>query len=474
MSPASGRSEEQNNSGVSLSEEIDTKPSRKRKFANKTRLGCVNCKKRRIRCGQETPTCQRCAVAGLECSYKPPKTWLFVPKDALQSCSGSSTSSCSKPGHDPWSHYLHADHRTGLTSHHGEEAGLLITQPSQTLFTSQHEYQAFGSWFCFLVNYAEPRSCFIGSTTEFWLELIPQAAFGSSALRYAMIAGGYMALSLARKEVGAPEMESRRMTLSYANQAIRALACQSHSILETVLTAWTFWQLEVLDGNLKSALIHMTSAIKIVQHAPPGNDSNGIAKSFVEGMTSGVSTPLKHETGSWSPFGKADSVDERKRRAVKTLTEAFPQLESCSQRVLASNIPAKIKLLAILDEACQEVQWCLKKWLTLDEYVVWRARADNANQHEVSAPSGLFYNVVQDLNEHLSGSEDFVVDEWEQLVYRNFLVLFLSAVTPDLPFRHEMFDFMEFARQLREPRRPTLGHVRPLPFSCSLLGHPPL
>lgn len=55
----------------------------KRKFHNKSKNGCDNCKRRRVKCDELKPTCQKCINMNLECVYSMPK-----PRKAK----GSSTS----------------------------------------------------------------------------------------------------------------------------------------------------------------------------------------------------------------------------------------------------------------------------------------------------------------------------------------------------------------------------------------------
>ena len=59
-----------------------SKPTRLRASHNKTRSGCVICKQRRIRCGEEKSICRRCIIARRECRYSlPPPAWIFEPSD---------------------------------------------------------------------------------------------------------------------------------------------------------------------------------------------------------------------------------------------------------------------------------------------------------------------------------------------------------------------------------------------------------
>lgn len=45
----------------------------KRKFHNKSKLGCDNCKRRRVKCDETKPGCKKCQNMGLTCVYSPPQ-----------------------------------------------------------------------------------------------------------------------------------------------------------------------------------------------------------------------------------------------------------------------------------------------------------------------------------------------------------------------------------------------------------------
>ncbi|KAI1767992.1 hypothetical protein GGR53DRAFT_525545 [Hypoxylon sp. FL1150] len=42
---------------------------RQRRYHVKSRLGCMNCKSRKVKCDEKRPTCRKCFTRGLECSY---------------------------------------------------------------------------------------------------------------------------------------------------------------------------------------------------------------------------------------------------------------------------------------------------------------------------------------------------------------------------------------------------------------------
>ena len=207
-------------------------------------------------------------IAGLECSYNPPRVWVFVPKKNTSSgCAESSwtedlslghgTTSCSCGGSRAASHMFDSNWSLGWPS----------TGLSHTPFNTQDGYCASCGGFSFLLNYAEPRSRFPGDSAEFWSDLVPQVGCSSNALRQAMIGSGIMTQSLVKKETGVAQLQSRGLTLGYRSRAMRALTDQNNSILDTVHTTWKLWQLEFTMGNMTNAVVHMYTALRSVENA---------------------------------------------------------------------------------------------------------------------------------------------------------------------------------------------------------------
>ncbi|GMM38378.1 Upc2 protein [Saccharomycopsis crataegensis] len=63
-------------SGSRISKDTNTsrtsKPATKRKFHTKSRNGCNTCKKRRVKCDEMKPVCNKCTHMGIECTYSNP------------------------------------------------------------------------------------------------------------------------------------------------------------------------------------------------------------------------------------------------------------------------------------------------------------------------------------------------------------------------------------------------------------------
>jgi len=56
-----------------------------RKGHSKSRRGCYNCKRRRVKCSEEYPSCRHCARNDVECEYPPlPRSAMPSPEAALR------------------------------------------------------------------------------------------------------------------------------------------------------------------------------------------------------------------------------------------------------------------------------------------------------------------------------------------------------------------------------------------------------
>ncbi|KAK3309322.1 uncharacterized protein B0T15DRAFT_515217 [Chaetomium strumarium] len=65
--------------------------SRRRKFHRKSRLGCSNCKLRRVKCDETKPECKNCRSYGVLCSYRSNAGDLHVPREVITSASAASS-----------------------------------------------------------------------------------------------------------------------------------------------------------------------------------------------------------------------------------------------------------------------------------------------------------------------------------------------------------------------------------------------
>ena len=73
---------EKGNSNPSVSQQ----PQRKRKSHQKSRTGCVICRLRRVKCGEEKPVCRQCEASYISCNYGYGKSVLHNENDQILSC----------------------------------------------------------------------------------------------------------------------------------------------------------------------------------------------------------------------------------------------------------------------------------------------------------------------------------------------------------------------------------------------------
>ncbi|EUC46920.1 hypothetical protein COCMIDRAFT_91569 [Bipolaris oryzae ATCC 44560] len=106
-----------------------------RKSHSKSRFGCLPCKKRHIKCGEESPSCNNCTNRRVQCVYKSPHT----PDD------GSSRSSTSMSRSETLSGELHTA-RTPITVTRAQELHLMAHYITSTCETVSHGKEDMHVW----------------------------------------------------------------------------------------------------------------------------------------------------------------------------------------------------------------------------------------------------------------------------------------------------------------------------------------
>ncbi|KIX07097.1 uncharacterized protein Z518_05074 [Rhinocladiella mackenziei CBS 650.93] len=422
---------------------------RRKKFAPKTRSGCVNCKKRRIKCDEAKPSCCRCITYGIVCYYDPPKTWLFDPKNDQQTRQSlinttTTTTSTNRPVHSSAS----------------APSGSSIARLDENLYQSQHEHDAFKSWVFFLTNYVEPRSSFVGQSPDVWSIVIPQIAYHSVALRHAMIACGTMIQAMQRKELGDAFDRSTTTIVVHATRAFRELSMHERPLLEVVLTAHTFWSLDLMSGKFKSAMMHILSAMKIAQQSRKALASDALANFFVQGMVAGFPPdPETLKDTKLEPSDDADPPAVKKAKAVPKLEHGYDQVLACRHRVMVNGAPEKPRILFTLDALRSEIQWILSQYNTPESYDKWLQSVQGYEQSErdpdplPGTTPGICYRILTDVDNHIGDKPGFDIVEWEKECMRTMMMFMVLTAGSDLTLRHTTMEFFEYSRQIRQPRR---------------------
>ncbi|KIW09847.1 hypothetical protein PV08_11948 [Exophiala spinifera] len=237
--------------------------SRTKKWAPKTFNGCLTCKKRRIKCDEGKPFCQRCLKSNFECGgYAPPKIRLFEPTGISSPSSSSAGPSSIAPSPlpgipttspPPENPQLHSY----LNSYpHPQELALV---PS---FGTEDEYRSFQF---FIEKTASLISVY--SQPYLWTVVLPQATWQQAAIKHSVIALANLHQSLTASSGaagGSPTQAGHDSVVTHYNAAIRALLTQKPPIDVVLVSCVIFWSLENFNGSEKAAFDHMKAAIKIL------------------------------------------------------------------------------------------------------------------------------------------------------------------------------------------------------------------
>lgn len=132
---------------------------RKRRWAPKSRRGCISCKQRRLRCDEEKPACQRCLKDGFDCDYNtlPP---------------GKVTEPCCSPSTTPTT-----------TKSTAIEVLPTYTSPAHP-WSAPPDYM----YLHFFLRYIAPLMSTTKQWRSMWQTTIPQCAWTSDAVRHSIIA----------------------------------------------------------------------------------------------------------------------------------------------------------------------------------------------------------------------------------------------------------------------------------------------
>ncbi|ETI22669.1 hypothetical protein G647_06745 [Cladophialophora carrionii CBS 160.54] len=233
---------------------------RTKKWAPKTFNGCLTCKKRRIKCDEGKPGCQRCIKSNIRCGgYAPPKIRLFDPASSSSTpttppAAPPTTTLAAPPGEpepDP-APPRDPQFQSYLSSYpHPQELALV------PIFGTQEDYRCFQF---FLEKTSNLISVY--SKPYLWSVLLPQATWHQPSIKHSVIALASLHQSLTT--LGAPSQRANHNFMFHYNAAIRSLVADKPPIDIVLAACVIFWALENFNGSGQSAVDHMKAAIKIL------------------------------------------------------------------------------------------------------------------------------------------------------------------------------------------------------------------
>jgi len=300
--------------------------------------------------------------------------------------------------------------------------------------------------------------------------LIPQISFHANALRLAMIACGTVALSLLRRDTGEAVKEAMASMGRYALMAIRNLSSLDRPPIETVLIIWTFWQLDMLCGNMKSSMMHIISAQKLALENPSKLASDALASSLVQSMTEGMPVVRELEAMMMGLNVEAHEPSPRKQLVLNKLWTAHRLICECYHRAQSGGWIDKTKTPCMLAMVQKEIEWILSRWEEPGDHLQWLEN-NRSNDISVFEPSvqasspkardpGPFQRIVDSLGPYLASKRGLPIYECLQRTSIALLLLLIVAAGSNLEMRQDIVEFLEFSNRIRQiPAVPTMDHA---------------
>ncbi|KAH8687391.1 hypothetical protein BGZ60DRAFT_363786 [Tricladium varicosporioides] len=193
-------------------------PTRKRASTPRSRNGCITCKIRRLKCGEERPGCVRCSKSGWQCDG--------YEHTIDNSSASSSAGPTSTPGSSNLSRLLpRGSHSPGPSRSRSRSPG----QPLLTSYSPQMPSQLDQEERRYFQSFIE-ESCTNLQDNDifFWKEAAIQASHSTPCVRHALVAIGALAKSSQRSASGHYFMDAalgvhREFALQQYQKALGAL-----------------------------------------------------------------------------------------------------------------------------------------------------------------------------------------------------------------------------------------------------------
>ncbi|KAK4191986.1 transcriptional regulatory protein moc3 [Podospora australis] len=233
---------------------------RKRTRASKpkVRTGCITCKIRRVKCGEEKPACLRCTSTGRTCDgydkgavtrYRTPN-----PNHTAELAKVEFVKACQ------WSEALRSM-RTIAADIDGTEAEKRFFARFRTATV---EVDSLATHMC--------------NFTAFWNRVAPSTSYQDEAVKHAVVAlgGAYMLFQYPDQQVidGFTRDSLELFVIQQYNKSIEKLqrhvgSSSQESIRITLLCCLTFISLETLRTNHSVAVTHLINGLRILNSLPP-------------------------------------------------------------------------------------------------------------------------------------------------------------------------------------------------------------
>jgi Fungal Zn(2)-Cys(6) binuclear cluster domain len=212
---------------------------RRKAFTHKTRSGCLTCKRRHIKCGEEKPVCEKCSKSGFSCQYDTPRPWMFErrPTGFVKGSPAGSDSTDSSDSTSPLP--------TSLA---------VVWGPPEERRALHHWIQFTGPW---LAHYAN-------LDVHTWQVVFPRIAYTLPATRHILVA-----ISMFDERINEPShraliSRSGRILYHY-NRAIQELTHGKPKMVDAIASSLLAWVLETYLHDTTRAMMHLNASSRLLK-----------------------------------------------------------------------------------------------------------------------------------------------------------------------------------------------------------------
>ena len=207
---------------------------RARSWAPKVRTGCRTCKVRKLKCGEEKPSCHRCVTGNFECDYAPGKGRRLEGSSPSRYKSTTTPAPSTSPS--LWGH------------------GLDINEQRALVYFKERTVPILAS--------------FTYASTSFWTRIIPSMSLNNPIVRSAMIAASSLHETVHyRNNLLQPTMFPERLHVKHLSRSISALTIQDQPPSREVvlMTCLLFLLCENLKQAEGAARMHVNAGLKLLR-----------------------------------------------------------------------------------------------------------------------------------------------------------------------------------------------------------------
>lgn len=348
--PPSSLSRQSSNMSLTGSTSPEPEHTRQKRWAPKSRSGCLTCKKRRIKCDEARPSCTRCTVSHRICEYQTPPT---SASDSDSTNSDLIEAVISSPE---------------VMRHRGSSEESIDSMPpiffvNTSPYQSHTEHQTFTHWL------GRAESCSVitrsfGSFNILGVEL-PRLAWDNKSVKHGLLAAASVTASLERFSMGDENDKKATITaLKHSSLAINSLLTEDANLEVMVVVAFVFWFMEAWIGSWNRAVMHLASAARMCKEgAAKGQVSEAVAW-YVNVCDEAVPSALRdqeflHETHDADNQTKSQMLCLRLRYGIREIEIGVNMIDEVTKQALKLRpSDCEALLTPLLDHATQ-MRWLL-------------------------------------------------------------------------------------------------------------------